>query len=98
MAALKPLALERRHRADYRDEIEHAEVVKILSELPDDHIAVYAYFTAARSAADSLTMTHLLEERTDLVERLTSAHAAAGSRINARSPGHSFSDWARTAK
>lgn len=54
MAALKPLAPERRHPADYRDEIERAEVAKILSELPDDHIALYAYYTGAREAADSI--------------------------------------------
>lgn len=42
MLKLKPLPNERRHRADYRDEIEHLEVVKILSELPADRIAIYA--------------------------------------------------------
>lgn len=98
MATLKPLAPERRHPADYRDEVEHAEVVRILSELPEDHIALYAYYTGAREAADSLSMTHLLEDRIDLVERLASAYAATGGRINARSPGHSFSDREQTPK
>lgn len=30
---------ERRHPADYRDDIEHAEVAQIMSELPEDHPA-----------------------------------------------------------
>jgi hypothetical protein len=70
---LKPLAPDRRHPADYRDEIEHDAVAEILSDLPEDHIAIYAYYTAARSAADSLSMTHLVTERPDLVARLMSA-------------------------
>jgi hypothetical protein len=78
---LKPIAKERRHRADYRDEIEHAEVAKILSELPPDHIAIYAYYTAARCSADSISLAYLLPERMDLVERLTDAHMAHSSRI-----------------
>jgi hypothetical protein len=39
--AVRPTAApsERRHWADYRDEIEHAEVARILSELPAEHPA-----------------------------------------------------------
>lgn len=84
MAALKPLAPERRHAADYRDEIEHAEVADILSDLPDDHVAIYAYYTAARSTSDSLSMTHLVAERPDLVARLIAAYMGRGARINAK--------------
>ena len=90
MARLKPLAKERRHPADYRDEMEHEEVAAILSELPDDHIAIYAYFTAASCALDSLSMTHLLVDRMDLVDRLIDAFTAASARIWKRSPGHSI--------
>lgn len=98
MPALKPLAPERRHPADYRDEIEHAEVVKILSELPGDHIALYAYYTGARSAADSISLTHLLTDRMDLVGRLVAANTERRDRVWARSPGHSFRGWAGPAK
>ena len=90
MTKLKPLAPERRHPADYRDEIAHVEVVNILSELPADHIALYAYYTGARAAADSISLAHLLQERMDLVERLVDAWHGHGSRIRARSSGHSF--------
>ena len=98
MVALKPLARDRRHPADYRDEIEHAAIAQILAELPDDHIAIYAYYTGARSAADSLSMTHLLADRMDLVERLVTASSEANARICARSRGQPFSDWARTVE
>lgn len=98
MTKLKPLAPERRHPADYRDEIEHAEVAQILSELPDDHIALYAYYTGARAASDSISLTHLLSDRMDLVDRLVTARQEADGRIWASSPGHSFSDGARTVK
>lgn len=84
MARLKPLAKERRHPVDYRDELEHEAVVAILSDLPDDHIATYAYYTAARSAADSLSMTHMIAERPDLVARLIAAYTAHAGRINAK--------------
>lgn len=42
-----------RHPADYRDEMEHAEVASILSELPDDHPACIAYPSLAREESDS---------------------------------------------
>jgi hypothetical protein len=98
MARLKPLAPERRHPADYRDEIEHADVARILSGLPDEHIAIYAYYTGARNAADSIGLTHLLTDRMDLVDRLVAAYTIASSRIWMRSPGHSFSGSVKTAK
>jgi hypothetical protein len=98
MLRLRPLAKERRHPADYRDELEHAEVAKILSELPDDHIAIYAYYTGARGAADSIGLGHLLADRMDLVERLAAAYNKASGRGWARSPGHSFPDWAKAGK
>ena len=84
MAALRPLAPERRHPADYRDEIEHAEVVKILSELPADHFALYAYYTGAGEASDSISLARLLTDRMDLAERLVAAYMGHGHRIWAR--------------
>ncbi len=78
---LKPLPKERRHPADYRDEEEHRAVAAILAELPPDHIAVYAYSTAARSSADSTSLAHLLVDRMDLVERLVDAADAGRERL-----------------
>ena len=61
---MEPLPKDKRHLADYRDEIEHAEVAAALSELRSDHPAAVAYSTAA--AADSLALTHLLKDRPDI--------------------------------
>jgi len=72
-----------RHPADYRDAIEHAEVVQILAELPADHPACVAYASGAREASDSLSMAHLLADRPDLVARLVAAYMGHGARINA---------------
>ena len=82
---LRVLPRERRHPADYRDEIEHAQVAAILDELPWDHRARVAYYTGAREAADSISLGHLLTDRMDLVERLVDAYMAHHDRIWARS-------------
>jgi hypothetical protein len=66
--------------------------------LPEDHIALYAYYTGARAASDSCSLTHLLTDRIDLVDRLMTARTEADGRVWARSPGHSFPDWAKTAR
>lgn len=71
--AVQLLAPERRHRADYRDELEHAEVARILSELPAEHPARVAYSTGAREAADSISLSHLVADRHDMVQALTEA-------------------------
>lgn len=63
----------KRRPADYRDEIEHAEVARILSELPEEHPVCAAYSSGAREASDSLSMTHLVADRMDLVQRLVAA-------------------------
>ena len=82
MARLKPIAKERRHPVDYRDELEHEAIVEILSDLPDDHILIYAYYTAAQSTASTFSMTHLVgASRMDIVERLSDAAFAGISRI-----------------
>jgi hypothetical protein len=81
-SALQPLPRERRHPADYRDDIEHAEVAAVLSELPEDHPARIAHYSGAREASDSIQLTHLVKERPDLVQRLTKGYLAHGMRIN----------------
>ena len=72
---MPPLAADKRHPADYRDDIEHAEVAAVLSELPHGHPACVAHATAAVS--DSVTLTHLVRERPDLVKRLAARRAIA---------------------
>ena len=86
-ANVQPLPPERRHPADYRDDLEHADVAAVVSELPEDHAARVAYLSGAREAADSLRMTHLLPDRMDLVQRLVAAYSAHADRIWCASPG-----------
>ena len=50
--ALQPLTPDRHYQADYRDEIEHAEFARILSELPEDHRARVVYCTGAERTAE----------------------------------------------
>lgn len=86
--AVQLLAPECRHRADYRDELEHAEVARVLSELPAEHPARVAYVTGAREAADSISLAHLVGDRADLAEALTEANLASWRRTLARQGGY----------
>jgi hypothetical protein len=86
--ALQPLAPERRHRADYRGEIEYAEVARILSELPAEHPARIAYATGAREASDSISLTWLVTDRRNMVQALTETNMAAWRRILSRQGGY----------
>jgi hypothetical protein len=71
--------MEKRHPADYRDELEHEDVAAALSGLPHDHPAAVAYSTGALS--DSIALTHLLKGRRDLVDRLVAAYLGHNDRI-----------------
>ena len=75
---------KQRHPADYRDELEHAEVAAVLAELPEDHPARVAYYSGAREASDSIGLGHLVADRPDLVQRLVDAYMAHGARIWAK--------------
>jgi len=86
--AQQPIPPERRHRADYRDEIEHAEVARILSELPAEHPARVAYTTGAREASDADSLTWLVADSRDLVQALVDANMAAWRRTLARQGGY----------
>ena len=86
--ALQPLAPERRHRADYRDEVEHTEVACIPSELPAEHPARVAYATGVREASDSISLTWLVADRRDMVRALTEANMAAWRRTLVRQGGY----------
>jgi hypothetical protein len=80
---LQTLPKDRRHPADYRDEIEHAEVAAALSELPEDHPARVAYL----DYVDTIALTHLVADRPELVEALKKAYIASCGRL-LRSGGH----------
>lgn len=84
---IQPLPPQRRHAADYRDGIEHAEVAQIVSELPADHPVRAAYLSGAREAADSIGLSRLLADRMDLVQRLVAAYTAHADRIWSRCGG-----------
>jgi len=77
-----------RHPADYRDELEHAEVVRILSVLPEGHPACVAYSSGAREAADSISLSWLVADRPELVAALVEANLSAWRRTLARQGGH----------
>ena len=83
-ATLEPLPRDRRHPADYRDEIEHAAIAEILAELPENHPARVAHYSGTREASDSIQLSHLLADRMDLVERLVAARTGHIDRIWAR--------------
>lgn len=78
----------RRHPADYRDELEHAEVARILSALPGEHPARVAYSSGAREAADSISLSWLVADCQELVAALVEANLAAWRRTLARQGGY----------
>jgi hypothetical protein len=83
-----PLPRDHRHPADYRDEEEHADVARILSELPADHPARVAYSAGAREASDSIALARLVVERRNIVQALVEANMAAYRRMLARQGGY----------
>jgi hypothetical protein len=88
MMGLQPPPPEHRHCADYRDELEHAEVARILFELPVEHPARTACSTGAREACDSISLTWLVAERRDIVHALAEANLAAWCRTLERQGGY----------
>ena len=83
MANVKPLAPDQRHPSDYRDDIEHAEVACILSDLPDRHPARTAYASGAWEGANTLGLSRLCAGRLDVVERLIAVYSARAERTRA---------------
>ena len=51
------------------DDQERDEILAVLGELPEDHPAR----TAHREGADAIRLTHLVDGRKDLINRLTQA-------------------------
>ena len=89
MAIVKPLAPNLRHPSDYRDDIEHVEVARILSDLPDRHPARTAYASGAWEGANTLSLTRLCASRLDVVERLIAVYSAHAERARAATPAGS---------
>jgi hypothetical protein len=65
---------------DMRDPNEHADVWAALQDLPPDHPARGAY----SEGVDTITLTHLVRERPEIVEALTEAYLAGYRRSLAR--------------
>jgi hypothetical protein len=82
---VEPLARDRRHPADYRDELEHADVAAALSELPEDHPARITYYEGSNS--DSISLSRLVAGRPEVVKRLVDAYLAMSQRIRQRHQG-----------
>jgi hypothetical protein len=66
---------------DMRDAEEKAEVTRILSVLPEDHPAHAAH----RCGADTISISHLVADRPQLVRALVRAYMASLDRVWKRS-------------
>jgi hypothetical protein len=60
-----------------RDEQANAEVAAVLEELPADHPALIAF----KRGKDTVSLTHLLADRKDLVARLMNSYWARHDRV-----------------
>jgi hypothetical protein len=70
---------------DAHDDQERGEILAVLRELPDDHAA----WAAHREGADALRLTHLVDGRKDLIERLIQAWTDGYNRMLRRSTNFS---------
>ncbi|HZQ74608.1 MAG TPA: hypothetical protein VFB08_16950 [Burkholderiales bacterium] len=86
MALLRPLPPEKRHPADYREDSEHAEIARILSDLPERHPARVAYASGAWEGANTLSLSRLVASRVDLVDRLIEVYSAHAAVAHSRAP------------
>lgn len=80
MSAVRPLPPDKRHPSDYRNDQEHGEIARLLSELPDQHPARIAYSSGSWEGANTLSLMRYLVKRMDLVDKLLeiyTAHAGA---------------------
>jgi hypothetical protein len=66
-----------RHPFDAHDDDERAAIRAILKELPQDHPA----WSAVEERADALRLTHLVDGRRDLIDRLIEAWTAGYGRM-----------------
>jgi hypothetical protein len=68
---------------DAHDDQERRQIAEILQELPEDHRAR----AALREGADAIALTHLVDKRQDLIDRLTQAWLDGYGRMLRRSGG-----------
>ena len=68
---------------DAHDDVERDEIRAILQELPEDHEARIAH----GEGADAIALTHLVDKRQDLIDRLTHAWLDGYGRMLRRSGG-----------
>lgn len=68
---------------DAHDDLERSEILEILKKLPEDHRARVAH----REGADAIALTHLVDHRHDLIDRLTNAWIGGYGRMLRRSGG-----------
>jgi hypothetical protein len=66
---------------DAHDDQERSEIVEILRVLPEDHRA----WRAHREGADAIALTHRVDKRQDLIDRLTQAWLDGYNRMLRRS-------------
>lgn len=66
---------------DAHDDQERGEILAVLRELPDDHPA----WGAHKDGADAVRLTHLVDGRKDLIERLIQAWTDGYNRMLRRS-------------
>ncbi|SRR6266852_3513283 len=60
-----------------RDEQANVEVADVLAELPEDHAARIAF----AEGKDTITLTHLVADRKDLIARLMESYWARHDRV-----------------
>lgn len=86
MSAVRPLPPSKRHPSDYRNDQEHLEIARILSELPDKHPARIAYASGAWEGANTLSLMRFLVKRMDIVDRLLEIYTAHAGATTHRAP------------
>ena len=68
---------------DAHDDRERREILEVLKELPENHRA----WRAHTEGADAIALTHLVDKREDLIERLTQAWLDGYGRMLRRAGG-----------
>ena len=68
---------------DAHDDEERREILEILKKLPEHHRAWLAH----REGADAIALTHLMDQRQDLIEGLKQAWMDGYGRLLRRSAG-----------
>jgi hypothetical protein len=86
MSAVRPLPSNKRHPSDYRNDQEHKEIARLLSDLPDKHPARIAYASGSWEGANTLSLVRYLVKRMDLVDKLIEIYNAHAGATTHRAP------------